>query len=92
LLRRSERDLGTLTVRRAPAEAPRSGVPSLPGGHPEGWSDALRDLFRDLYFSILSGERPAVDSPYPTFADGERAVRFVDAVLRSAEGGGWEPI
>jgi predicted dehydrogenase len=90
LLRYSERDLGSVTVRRAPSADPESGVPSLPAGHPEGWSDALRDLFRDLYASILRGQPPAIDEPYPTFADGQRAVRFVDAVLRSAERGSWE--
>jgi predicted dehydrogenase len=63
------------------------GVPALPAGHPEGWGDALRDLFRDVYASIRGD---AV--PYPTFADGERAVRFVDAVLRSAQSAHWERI
>ncbi len=92
LLTYSERDLGSRTVRRIPSGDPVPGVPALPGGHPEGWSDALRDLFRDVYASIL-GEQPPGDEPsYPTFADGERAVRFVDAVLRSADRGRWEPL
>ncbi len=87
LLRYSQRDAGTTTTRRTPSAVTGPGVPSLPGGHPEGWSDALRDLFRDVYASIIGD--PA---PYPTFADGERAVRFVDAVLRSADSGAWQPI
>ena len=91
-LRYRERDAGSVTVRRAPSAGPVPGVPSLPAGHPEGWSDALRDLFRDMYASIQRGGPPAADQPYPTFADGERAVRFVDAVLRSAERGAWERI
>ena len=90
VLRYSERDAGSLAVRRAPPPEPMPGVPSLPTGHPEGWSDALRDLFRDLYAAILRGQPPSSDEAYPTFADGERAVRFVDAVLRSADRGAWE--
>ena len=90
LLRYSERDAGSLSVRRAPAADLVPGVPSLPAGHPEGWNDALRDLFRDLYASILGGVPPGDREPYPTFADGERAVRFVDAVLRSSEREAWE--
>ena len=92
LLRYSERDVGSLTVRRSPSADAVPGVPSLPAGHPEGWNDALRDLFRDLYASILRGQPPSVSQSYPTFADGERAVRFVDAALRSAERGSWEPL
>lgn len=91
LLRYGEREVGTTTVRRSPPSEPMPGVPPLPGGHPEGWSDALRDLFRDIYASIKRDASPS-DVPYPTFADGERAVRFVDAVLRSAERGRWEQI
>ncbi len=90
LLRYREREIGSVTVQRAPSGVVAPGVPSLPGGHPEGWSDALRDLFRDVYASILTAQPPPDDGTYPTFADGERAVRFVDAVLRSAERGGWE--
>ena len=87
LLRYAERDAGTTTVRRSPTVGTGPGVPSLPSGHPEGWSDALRDLFRDVYASIQGDA-----TPYPTFADGERAVRFVDAVLRSAQAARWERI
>jgi len=87
LLRYAERDAGTTTVRRSPAAGTAPGVPSLPSGHPEGWSDALRDLFRDVYASIRGDA-----TPYPNFADGERAVQFVDAVLRSAQAGRWERI
>ena len=87
LLHYAERDAGTTTVRRSPAAGTGPGVPALPSGHPEGWSDALRDLFRDVYASIMGDA-----TPYPTFADGERAVRFVDAVLRSADAARWERI
>lgn len=68
------------------------GVPSLPAGHPEGWAEALRDLVRDFYAAIASGYPPAVDEPYPTLADGARAVRLVESVVESARTGSWTAI
>jgi predicted dehydrogenase len=82
---------------RDPAEGYATpGVPPLPPGHPEAWSDALRDLLRPFYAVVASGVPPsaAVASAgqalgYPTFADGARAVRFVEAVLESARTERW---
>jgi predicted dehydrogenase len=63
----------------------------LPGGHQEGWSDAFANVVRDVYQFIASGGR--MSDPLPatmaTFADGCRAVRLVDASLRSARTGVW---
>jgi predicted dehydrogenase len=67
-----------------------SGYARLPGGHQEGWSDAFFNVIKDIYTFIASGARPS--DPHPpamaTFADGARAVRIVDAAVRSARGGG----
>ena len=87
------RDSST-TLARSPESRPGPGIPSLPAGHPEGWSDALRDLFRPFYASIVSGvEAHDVQdmeiAPYPTLASGARALRFVDAVLRSSREERW---
>ncbi len=69
------------------------GVPPLPAGHPEAWSDAIRDLLRPFYAAVASGEPPSASSSarldYPTIADGARAVRFVEAVLESARAERW---
>jgi predicted dehydrogenase len=65
------------------------GVPALPPGHPEGWSDALRDLLRPFYAAVDAGAPPSEDDGYPTLADGIRAMAFVDAVIRSAEERTW---
>ena len=46
-------------LHRAPATGgDATGIPSLPAGHPEGWTEALRDLLRPFYASILSGAAP----------------------------------
>ena len=87
------RDAST-TLARSPESRPGPGIPSLPAGHPEGWSDALRDMFRPFYAAIATGveaseihEMPV--AAYPTLAAGARALRFVDAVLRSSREERW---
>lgn len=87
------RDAST-TLARSPASRAGPGIPPLPAGHPEGWSDALRDLFRPFYGAIVAGvEASEVQelevAPYPTLEAGTRALRFVDAVLRSSRDERW---
>ena len=53
-----------------------------PAGHVEGFADAFRNLFRDVYTSI-SG----IPVPYPDFADGFRVATLIDAIRESAEHG-----
>ncbi|MBA2253940.1 MAG: Gfo/Idh/MocA family oxidoreductase [Chloroflexi bacterium] len=70
------------------------GIPSLPAGHPEGWSDALRDLLRPFYAAVASGR--SIPEPgtaaYPTLEHGARGVAFIEAVLGSARKGAWASI
>ena len=55
-----------------------------PGGHPEGYPDGPKNLFNNVYNYIRAGKSPAKDPPnFPTFRDGLRANRIVDAVVRS---------
>jgi len=80
-------------VVRGPSPQP-AGVPDLPPGHPEGWGEALRDLFRPFYRAVAAGTPPS-DVPtdaYPTLDAGRRAVAFVEAVLASNASGRWEPV
>ena len=79
---------------RRPEDGPPAGpgTPSLPAGHPEGWSEALRDLLRPFYGAIAGGIAPTDASQlldYPTLEDGARGVTFVEAVLESSRRGGW---
>ncbi len=57
----------------------------LPAGHPEGFLEAFANLYA-AYAHIIRGERS--DSWVPRLADGIEGMRFVDAVVRSSEGGG----
>jgi predicted dehydrogenase len=64
----------------------------LPGGHNEGWSDAFRNLMREI-FSFIAEKRDfqkGGEASFPTFRDGLRAARIVDAIVEShAAGGQW---
>jgi predicted dehydrogenase len=50
-----------------------------PAGHAEGFGDAFRNLFRDVY-SAIGG----ADVSYPTLTDGYRMVALVAAIQASA--------
>jgi predicted dehydrogenase len=56
-----------------------------PAGHGEGYGQAFRNLFAEVYAAI-AGEPHA---PFPTFADGHRGVATMEAAVRSAREGGW---
>ena len=61
----------------------------LPAGQPEGHADALRDLLTRVYDHIRTGDPSA---GYPTFADGLRGLRVLEALLQSARGGHWTAV
>ncbi len=65
----------------------------LPGGHQEGWADALLNVFRDIYAQILDAKSAAVSPVVATFEDGYRANCVVDAMLEShAAGNVWTKV
>ena len=67
-------------------EAPEAVALSiLPPGHPQGFSDSF-GLFVEHTYAAIRGDVP---DGLPTFEDGARAAAIVDAVLRSAESGGF---
>lgn len=62
----------------------------LPGGHPEGWYDALYRGIKDIYDFIDAGGDQRVDKPpFATFEDGHEAILMVEAALRSNSDGRW---
>jgi predicted dehydrogenase len=74
-------DGSVVTITRNPeALAPAAARLSFsPAGHAEGFGDAFRNLFRDVY-SAIGG----ADVCYPTLADGYRMVAIVEAIQTSA--------
>jgi predicted dehydrogenase len=59
-----------------------------PPGHTLGWEHTFTHQARDLLIAIARGEQPE-----PSFGDGLRVQRVLDAVQRSASaGGGWAEV
>jgi predicted dehydrogenase len=62
-----------------------AAVNIVPPGHPQGFTDCFA-LFVEQTYAAIGGRAP---DGLPTFDDGARAAAIVDAVLRSAESGGF---
>ena len=62
---------------------------TVPAGHPQGYQDCFDAFVADTYRAIATGA--GVDG-LPTFADGVRAARVTEAVLRSAATRRWEDV
>jgi len=58
----------------------------LPPGHPQGYADSFDAFVAEVYEAVVTGT-PA--DGMPQFADGLRAARLTDAVLRSAREDRW---
>ena len=61
-----------------------------PGGHQEGWPDALKNLFLDFYDHVRNPGKAAVE--YATFKDGHNIMKIVEAILKSHETKQWVEI
>lgn len=64
--------------------AARDGT-KLPPGHPEGFIDAMGNIYRGVAKAV-NGESVEVGE-FPTIQDGVRGMRFVEAALESARSG-----
>ncbi|MBB3141774.1 Gfo/Idh/MocA family protein [Halomonas organivorans] len=58
----------------------------LPGGHPEGYLEALGNLYRDTASAIRRGDRGDI-AGVPGMASGLRGMAFIEAVTQSQAGG-----
>ncbi|UNK71858.1 Gfo/Idh/MocA family oxidoreductase [Microbacterium sp. H1-D42] len=78
----------TLMLSRDPATTAQDSarLQRVPAGHPMGYQDAFNGFMADVHAAIAG----AAPEGLPTFADGLRATRVTEAVLRSAaDGGSW---
>lgn len=75
---------GNTVRQRAPEDMPseRAWMSMVPAGHVEGYLDAFRNVIRQGWCAML-GEAMV----YPSFADGLRGVRLVEAAVQSARTG-----
>ncbi len=61
----------------------------LPGGHSEGYDDTFKQVFRRFYRTVVDRSAPV---EYPTFEDGIRQMRILDAVVESSKQKAWVTI
>jgi predicted dehydrogenase len=82
------RDAPNEQVLRDPSLVAVEAAPLVhyPGGHQEGWPDALRNLFEDFY-GVIRGERD--EQTVATFDEAAQVQRVVDAIVRSDREGRW---
>ena len=62
-----------------------------PGGHPEGYPDAILNAIRAFYASLEHQglEQRDLEAGYATFEDGHAAALVVAAAHKSHQEGGW---
>jgi predicted dehydrogenase len=61
-----------------------------PGGHNEGWPDALKNMMLNYYTFIRKGKDPLKDKPnFATFEDGHVSMAITDAILESNDQQKW---
>ncbi len=69
---------------------PAAAYSHLPGGHAEGWPDALKNVFASMYAAIQEGRTaPQPTDAFAIFQDGHRSALLVDAIRESARRGAW---
>lgn len=81
------RDGESALLRRDPGRVP-PGVSDYPAGHAEGYPDSFKMCFRAFYSYIAAGDFAAL-KPFPTFADGHRDNRLMDAFVESVRARRW---
>ena len=59
-----------------------------PGGHPEAYPDGPKNLFRNVYRAVPTGQMPA-EPDWSTFEDGHKEVAICEAVLNSNKDQKW---
>jgi predicted dehydrogenase len=57
-----------------------------PGGHPEGYPDAIKNLFASVYAHIADRSVPP---EFPTFHEAHEIARLIEAMGASHQEGGW---
>jgi predicted dehydrogenase len=82
------RDAPNERVLRDPSLVAAKAAPLVhyPGGHQEGWPDAMRNLFEDFY-AVVRGDRS--QQTVATFDEAAQVQRVVGAILRSDREDRW---
>jgi predicted dehydrogenase len=60
----------------------------LPGGHPEGYIEAMANLYRNFAFAVDAYQNKTKTNPlydFPDVSDGVRGMKFIEAVIGSGK-------
>lgn len=85
---------GTTTTATVVPRDPGSNSPdaarlsSIPAGHAQGYADCFEAFVADSYAAVNGVTRDGL----PTFSDGARSAKIVEAVMTSAAQRAWSPI
>lgn len=60
-----------------------------PGGHNEGWPDALKNMMLNFYRFIRYGQTSGAEANFSTFEDGHLSMCITEAILESNEHQKW---
>jgi predicted dehydrogenase len=91
-LRIGRRDGANRDVLRDPSQLrpEAAALAHFPGGHQEGWPDALRNLFVDFYAAVDARRRGERFQPtFASFAQAARVQATVEAIVRSDATRAW---
>ena len=83
-----ERESHILTRDPSSASADAGRVTLTPAGHVQGWEACFENFVKDVYTAIRGGEPEGL----PTFCDGARSLKIVEAVLESARSRQWKAV
>ncbi len=83
-----ERESRILSRDPGAGSADAGRVTITPAGHVQGWEACFENFVKDVY----AGIRGATPEGLPTFSDGARSLRLVQAVLASATSRQWTEV
>jgi predicted dehydrogenase len=67
-------------------------ISRIPPGHPEGYLEGFANIYSEFAHAVLArrrGENIDPDVLFPTAAEGAAGVKFIEAALKSSQGGKW---
>jgi len=94
-LRIGWRDRANAELVRDPAllRPDAAALAHYPGGHQEGWPDALRNLVEDFYRAAAARDRgQPCEGAFATFSSAHQIALIIDAILSSHRCGGWAEV
>ncbi|ALS28724.1 dehydrogenase [Paenibacillus sp. 32O-W] len=61
-----------------------------PGGHEEGWTDALKNMMYNFYAAVAG--KAALSDSVASFKEGFQIALIIDAIEKSAKTGSWQKV